>query len=56
LLFDNINPHAVINVHCRNTSNRIADEFRRRGFADVRSFPMTGFEAWAIAEAKGASA
>lgn len=47
LLFDNINPDAIINVHCRSTSNRIADEFRAWGFADVRSFPMIGFEAWA---------
>jgi hypothetical protein len=47
LLFDNINPDASISVHCRSTSNRIADEFRSRGFANVRAFPMIGFEAWA---------
>jgi hypothetical protein len=47
LLFGNIDHDATISVHCRSTSDRIADEFRSRGFADVRSFPMTGFEAWA---------
>jgi hypothetical protein len=47
LLFGNINPEATINVHCRSTSARIADEFRRRGFAGVQAFPEIGFEAWA---------
>ena len=49
LLFDNINPRATVNVHCLGDSDRIADEFRALGFADARSFPMTGFEAWATA-------
>ena len=47
LLFGNINPDATINVHCRSTSVRIADEFRSRGFAKVRPFPTIGFETWA---------
>ncbi len=47
LLFNNINPDATINVHCRSTSDRIAAEFRNRGFANVRPFPMVGFETWA---------
>jgi hypothetical protein len=47
LLFGNINPDATINVHCRSTSVRIADEFRSRGFARVQAFPEIGFEAWA---------
>lgn len=47
LLFGNISPDAAINVHCRSTSNRIADEFRSRGFARVQAFPEIGFEAWA---------
>jgi hypothetical protein len=47
LLFDNIKRDTAINVHCRSTSDRIADEFRGRGFADVNSFPAVGFETWA---------
>jgi hypothetical protein len=47
LLFDNINRDATINVHCRSASNRIADEFRNHGLANVRPFAMIGFEAWA---------
>ena len=46
LLFDNVNRDAIINVHCLGTSDRIAEEFQCRGFADVRSFPVPGFEAW----------
>jgi len=45
LLFDNVNRDAIMNVHCVGTSDRIAEEFQCRGFADVRSFPVTGFEA-----------
>ena len=47
LLFGNINPDATINVHCRSTSGRIADEFRSRGFTGVQAFSEIGFEAWA---------
>ena len=47
LLFGNIKPDATINVSCRSTSDRIADEFRSRGFAKVNSFPTIGFETWA---------
>jgi hypothetical protein len=47
LLFENVKRDAIINVHCLGTSDRIAEEFRCRGFIDVRSFPVTGFEAWA---------
>jgi hypothetical protein len=45
LLFDNVNRDAIMNVHCVGTSDRIAEEFQCRGFADVRSFPVPGFEA-----------
>jgi hypothetical protein len=45
-LFDNVNRDVTTNVHCLGTSDRIAEEFQCRGFADVRSFPVTGFEAW----------
>jgi hypothetical protein len=51
LLFGNINPEAAINIHCRSTSDRLAADFRERGFANVKSFPSVGFEAWAAAEA-----
>jgi len=47
LLFANINPGAPINIHCRSTSERIVDEFRRRGFSHVKGFPSVGFETWA---------
>jgi hypothetical protein len=47
LIFDNINPRAAINIHCRSDSDRIAGEFRSRLFTDVRSFPGVGFEDWA---------
>jgi hypothetical protein len=46
LLFENINKSAVINVHCRSTSDRIAAEFRSRGFKMVKAFPTIGFENW----------
>ena len=47
LLFDNITKSAPINIYCRSTSHRLADEFRSRGFTDVRPFPAVDFEAWA---------
>jgi hypothetical protein len=47
LLFGNINPYATLNMHCRSTSDRLAAEFRDRGFSNVRSFPTIGFETWA---------
>ena len=47
LLFENISRDAIINIHCRSTSDRIAEEFRRRGFANAKPFPMIGFEPWA---------
>jgi hypothetical protein len=47
LLFGNINRDATINVHCRSTSDRLAEEFRAREFANVNSFPEVGFETWA---------
>jgi len=50
LLFGNINSEAAIHIHCRSTSDRLAAEFLDRGFANVKSFPAVGFEAWAAAE------
>jgi hypothetical protein len=50
LLFDNIGKLAAISIHCRGVSNRIAEEFRSRGFSDVRAFPSVDFEAWAVSE------
>ena len=47
LLFGNIDRNAVINIHCRGTSDRLAGEFRAHGFAKVNSFPEIGFETWA---------
>ena len=47
LLFGNISRDAVINVYCRSASDRLAGEFRARGFSKVNSFPMIGFETWA---------
>jgi len=47
LLFGNINPAAAINVYCRSTSDRVADDFQTRGFGKVHSFPSIGFETWA---------
>jgi hypothetical protein len=51
LLYGSINPEAAINIHCRSSSDRLAAEFRDRGFANVKPFPAVGFEAWAAAEA-----
>ena len=50
LLFDNIGKSAVISIYCRGVSGRIAEEFRSRGFVDVRAFPSVDFEAWAVSE------
>jgi hypothetical protein len=47
LVFGNISPDSAINVFCRSTSERLADEFRRHGFGRVNSFPAIGFETWA---------
>jgi hypothetical protein len=47
LLFDNVKKTALVNVHSRSMSDRIAEEFRSRGYRDVRSLPAVGFEAWA---------
>jgi hypothetical protein len=47
LLFENIDKSAKISIHCRSTSDRIAEEFRSRGFTSVTSFPTIGFEDWA---------
>jgi hypothetical protein len=49
LLFGNINPDATIKLHCRSTSDRIADEFRSRGFARVQAFPEMGSAVLAFA-------
>ncbi len=50
LLFANIEKSTVISIHCRSTSDRTAEEFRSRGFTDVRPFPSVDFEAWAASE------
>ena len=47
LLFGNREKSAVISIHCRSTGDRIAQEFRARGFTDLRPFPSVDFEAWA---------
>lgn len=47
LLFGNISKTAVVNVHSRSASDRIAEEFRSRGFTSVKSYPPVGFEEWA---------
>jgi hypothetical protein len=46
LLFENIARAAPISIHCRNASDRIAEEFRSRGFTNARPFPSVDFEAW----------
>jgi len=51
LLFDNMSKRVTVNVYCRSTSDRIAEEFRGRGFTAVRSFPSVSFEAWAAEKA-----
>jgi hypothetical protein len=47
LLFENINRDAIVNVHCRSTSDLIVEDFRRHGFKNVNSFPAIDFETWA---------
>ena len=44
---ENVSRAATVNVHARSTSDRIADEFRRRGYKNVKAFPAVGFEEWA---------
>jgi hypothetical protein len=46
LLFGSIDKSAKISVHCRSTSNRIAEDFCKHGFTAVTSFPDIGFEDW----------
>jgi hypothetical protein len=50
LLFDNISKSALVRIHCRSRSDQIAEEFRSRGFTNVRPFPSVDFEAWAVSE------
>jgi hypothetical protein len=50
LIFDNIDRSCRVNIHCRKTSGSMAEEFRDRGFTDVRPFPNVDFEAWVSAE------
>jgi len=47
LLFGGISRDSVINIYSRSISDRLAEEFRGRGFARVNSFPTIGFETWA---------
>jgi hypothetical protein len=47
LLFGNAPKGAPISIHCRSASNRIAEEFRARGFTNVTPFPLVDFEEWA---------
>lgn len=49
LLFSNIEKSAAISIHCRSTSDRIAEELRSRGFTNIRPFPSVDFETWAAA-------
>ena len=49
LVFNNLSKTALINIHCLDDSNRMADEFRGQGFKNVRAFPAIGFEEWAEA-------
>lgn len=46
LLFDNISPRALVHIFCRGDSERIAAEFRQRGFSDVRPNSEIRFEVW----------
>ncbi len=50
LLLHNIASDARIAIYCRGDSDRIAEEFRRFGFADVSAFRTVGFEDWARAK------
>ncbi len=50
LLFDNIGKSTAIHIHCRRRSDRLAEEFRSRGFTCVRSYSSVDFEAWAVSE------
>ncbi|MGA2120046.1 MAG: hypothetical protein ABSH56_35575 [Bryobacteraceae bacterium] len=47
LIFDNIDRGAAINIYCRRSGDSIADEFRSRGFENVKAFSAIGFETWA---------
>jgi hypothetical protein len=47
LLFDNVPKAVSISIHCRSASDRIAEEFRARGFTNVTPFPSVDFEEWA---------
>jgi len=47
LLFDNVSHSAPIHVLCRCDFERVADDFRRVGFSDVRPDPRARFEEWA---------
>ena len=54
LLFDNVSKSAAVNVYSRSMSDRIAEEFRSRGFTNAKSFPTVGLEEWARPDASSA--
>jgi hypothetical protein len=47
LLFDNVSRGAAIHIYCVDGSERIAREFRRLGFTNVRPASKAKFELWA---------
>lgn len=47
LIFDNVQKSVDINIYSMNDSRRIADDFVREGFKNVRAFSNVGFESWA---------
>jgi hypothetical protein len=46
LLFDNVSRDAIVHIFCRSASDRIAEEFRMRGFSKVLPNSTVGFESW----------
>lgn len=49
LLFENVSKPAAIEIYCLSTSDSIAQEFQKRGFTHVASYPAIRFEEWATA-------
>jgi hypothetical protein len=50
LLFSNIRRSTIVNIYCRSSSEKIAAEFRGRGFTNVRPFPAMNFETWVTSD------
>lgn len=53
LLFDNVSPGASIHIYCMDASERIADDFRKVGFTNVRPESKVTFELWAAERPTG---